>query len=988
MNSGVVSQHQKNQLLAKPLDMADFPLKHTLHSLFEHQAALCPDATAIIGGDKSMTYQQLNQYANRVARQLGKYKLEPEAMVAICIDRSVEMVVMVIAVLKAGLAYVPIDPLYPKERIQFMLSDTKAKVIISTTANVHLFDDSESEVVLEDELMADSEGGRECNLNLHVSGPNLAVIIYTSGSSGKPKGVMIEHEAYINRLYWRQNIHPLGVGERVLQMTSFSFGPSVAELFIPLICGATCVLMSKHGGKHSDEIVDTIVKHQICAVIMVPSLLSTLLKNHTLVKCKDVLRYVYSGGEVVTKQTVNHFVEQLPHTGLHEVYGQTETVITHHWDHTTAGEKRAFGHALQNKEIYVLDENQEPVKTGEIGEIYSAGVGVSRGYLNRPDLTHSQFIDNPYSKFSNPAYRRMYATGDLAKLNENGAIDLCGRADDQVKLRGFRIEIGEVESVAYSHPKVEQAVGKVVNQQLIMYYSLLKGLDATALGVNELVTYMAVDLPKYMLPNRFIQMDDFPLLPNGKIDRKLLPMPGRVRPNLSYAYQEPVGEAERMLCHMWQDILDIDSIGAKDSFFDLGGDSLGAVNFVRACEKQQLPITYELFYKGPTIAELAKHAAGRVATSDRHTLKALDFEVAALASEIPGIEPQQSEPTQYNVLLTGATGFVGAHLLHYLLTQDDCEVTCIVRGENARSRLLANLEALSLDIGDGKQRLVVLTGDLTKARFGLSHEQYEQLYSQVDCIYHNGAWVNHIYPYTLLKDCNVMSTLAVIQFAASETPKQIRYMSTMALAGRAQGEFPFRTGYTETKYVSENLVLHAGLMGLPVTSYRMGMVSGNTQTGCSNDSDIVALFLRACIDVKCMPNFDCIGEFMPPNLIPVNELAKTMVEYESSGLGVIKTVDSKLRVDWSLFHQGLVKRGCLVEMVTFEQWHMRIIESSVQMPNSYLDAVILAVVQRRAYNAQAVEESDIGTELDSDVAMDSQTVERLLNFYFEHADFG
>lgn len=651
MNIPVVSQHQKNQLLAKPLEMEDFPLKHTLHSLFEHQCELSPNATAIIGGDKSMTYQQLNQYANRVARQLGHYNLEPEAMVAICIDRSVEMAVMVMAVLKAGLAYVPIDPLYPKDRIRFMLSDTKAQVIISTADNVHLFEDIDAQCVLEDELMADSEGGLECNPNLDVRGPNLAVIIYTSGSSGKPKGVMIEHEAYINRLYWRQNIHPLGVGDSVLQMTSFSFGPSVAELFIPLICGATCVLMSKHGAKHSDEIVDTIIKHQICAVIMVPSLLSTLLKNGSLAKCKDVLKYVYSGGEVVTKQTVNHFVEQLPHSGLHEVYGQTETVITHHWDHTTTGTSQSFGHALANKEIYVLDENQEPVKPGEIGEIYSAGVGVARGYLNRPELTLSQFIDNPYSKFTNPAYRRMYATGDLAKLNENGTIDLCGRADDQVKLRGFRIEIGEVESVAFSHPKVEQAVGKVINQQLIMYYSLLKGLATTALGVNELVTYMGVDLPKYMLPNRFIQMDDFPLLPNGKIDRKLLPMPGRARPHLSYAYQEPVGEAQNMLCNLWKNILGIDTIGANDSFFDLGGDSLGAVNFVRACEKQQLPISYDMFYKGPTIGELAKYATGRVTTSDRFTLKALDFEVAALASEIPGIEPQKSAPSQYNVLI-------------------------------------------------------------------------------------------------------------------------------------------------------------------------------------------------------------------------------------------------------------------------------------------------------------------------------------------------
>ena len=746
------------------LPMDSFPLQLSLHGLFEAQCQRTPDAIALVCGGDQLSYQQLNTMADRVAWQLVDYDLPGEALVGICLERSIEMVVMVLAVLKAGYAYVPIDPLYPAERIAFMLEDTQSPLVISNPAHRHLFGEAFcGHCVSTDELLSapDQSGSPD----RAVTGQHLAVIIYTSGSSGKPKGVMIEHEAYINRLYWRQHIHPLGVGDAVLQMTSFSFGPSVAEIFIPLMCGARCVLMSPMGGKHADEIVDTLVRENISATIMVPSLLATVLKSGRLAECRDTVKYVYCGGEALSPETISAFTTQMPHSGLHEVYGQTETVLTHHWDHTARNPERSYGHALPNKSIYVLDENRQPVAPGEVGEIYSAGVGVCRGYLNRPDLTDAKFIEDPFT--DNALYRRMYATGDLARLGEDGEISLQGRADDQVKLRGFRVEIGEVESVAYSHPDIENAVANVVkhgdSQLLVLYY--VPRESCTVID-DKLATFMAASLAPFMVPNRFVSLPALPRLPNGKIDRRSLPMPAKTRPPLSYDYVAPDDDLSKLLCRLWQQVLDIEGIGVNDNFFDLGGNSLAAVNLVQACRQQGLDVSFDRFYQQPTVKAMVQLCSH---TNDDKSAAAmsceqLDMTITDLAARLP-IQFPVASSSQKQVLLTGATGLVGVHLLHYLLTQTDAEVVCVVRGDNEQDCLLrvkAALFSRSLSIEGCEQRLKVCRGDIAQPRLGLAQSEWDTLAECVDCIYHNGAWVNHVYPYALLESSNVGSTLTLI----------------------------------------------------------------------------------------------------------------------------------------------------------------------------------------------------------------------------------
>lgn len=969
-----------------------FPLDFALHHLLQRQCELTPDATAIIFGGGKLSYAELNQQANRLAKDLIEKELACQSLVAICLDRSPQMVVAMLAVLKAGLAYVPIDPLYPSDRIDFMVSDTNAALIITSDSYGHMFANCCPSVMLFNSLFEQAECAQQYDPEIPVTGEHLAVIIYTSGSTGKPKGVMIEHEAYINRLFWRQHIHPLGPGDRFLQMTSFSFGPSVAEIFIPLICGATCVLMEPLGNKQGDEIAKTILQHQVNATIMVPSLLATLLKSGSLAQCRDCLKYVYCGGESMPPETVAAFEQQLPNTGLHEVYGQTETVLTHHWDHTTQEQNISFGHSLPNKTIYILDENRQPVKVGQIGEIYSAGIGVARGYLNRPELTEQKFIADPFTKDSH--YRIMYATGDLAMFTEDGAIKLAGRSDDQVKLRGLRIEIPEIESVAYGHPDIELAVAKVVNDgiqgdQLVLYYT--KVAKKTEVNADELVDYLGRFLPRFMLPQRFVCLEEFKLLPNGKVDRKQLPLPPRQRPNLSYGFVEPSSFEEYRLAEIFKSVLALDKVGVLDSFFDLGGDSLALVNVVRLCKEQGITLSFEQFYQGPSIAQLIKSMSeARSSGLQAMTLTQLKQEVEILFERLDlEYDSTNQNASQQQVLLTGASGFVGTHLLFQLLSTTDAQVFCLVRSDSeslCEERLYKQMSQWQLDVGAFKSRVTVIKGDLSKPYFDLAMERYNRLANSIDCIYHNGAWVNHVYPYSVLKAVNVDSTLAIIKFAALAKRKQIRYMSTTALAAQAAGIHPFRTGYTETKYVSEQLLLKAKGQGLAVTCFRLGMVCGNSQTGCANTNDIVALFIKACVQLRCIPEPEEIVQFMPAKLLPVNVLVADIVGFDYDLKKSLVEVDNPLPVDWSKLIRALNRLGYCLKSVSFDNWQQKVSDMANQSPQSFFSAVESAIVQRRAfYHAEKLNTCNdeiypIGRFYD----MDDPVMTRLVGFYQQH----
>jgi amino acid adenylation domain-containing protein len=579
-----------------------------VHEMFEAQSERTPDAVAVVLEDKCLTYRELNEQANQLAHYLLNLDVKPDVMVGICVERSLEMVVAILGVLKAGGAYVPIDPNYPLERLTFILDDTQTPILLTqqhllqkvpaTTAQA-ICVDSEWEII--------ACHSRE-NPAPKITIDNLIYVIYTSGSTGQPKGVMVPHRGIVNQLYWRQNTFGLSATDKVLQNISFSFDPSVWQIFWPLCFGGQLVLPRPEGHKDSAYLVKLIAEQQITISAFVPSMLRVLLEEEGIDTCK-CLRHISCGGEALPVDLIERFFERLNLEGvLHNVYGPTEASIdATFWkcESSSSYSVAPIGQPIQNAKIYILDENLQSTPTGEVGELHIGGVGLALGYLNRPELTASKFILNP---LSTKLEDRLYKTGDLGRVLPDGNIEFLGRIDHQVKIRGFRIELGEIETTLVQLPNIREAV--VIAQQddksekhLVAYIVPEQG---QTLKTSDIRNYLKQKLAEYMVPAVFVILEALPLNANGKVDRQALPVPGQTREELDIEFIASSSEIETQLIEIWQELLGIESIGVKDHFFDLGGTSLLAVRMLTKIERrfgQKLPVA--TFLKAATVEELA-----------------------------------------------------------------------------------------------------------------------------------------------------------------------------------------------------------------------------------------------------------------------------------------------------------------------------------------------------------------------------------------------
>ncbi|WP_043220363.1 non-ribosomal peptide synthetase, partial [Burkholderia gladioli] len=512
-----------------------------LHGLFEAQVRRTPEATALIAGDERLSYAELDARANRFARYLVGLGVGPDALVAVCLERSAAMVVSLLGILKAGGAYVPIDPAYPGPRIAHIVSDSApAVVLVDATGREALVDALGDEKLVEyglidvsaastpwDKLSSDPLSPNALGLNPR----HLAYVIYTSGSTGMPKGVQNEHDALVNRLTWMQEAYRLGGQDVVLQKTPFSFDVSVWEFFWTLANGATLVMAEPGAHRDADYLTEIIAKHGVTTLHFVPSMLAGFLEAPDLTRCKTLSRIICSG-EALPAPIARRCLERLPHAQLHNLYGPTEAAID-----VTAftcppdfdAQAVPIGKPIANTRIYLLDEHQEPVPMGAIGELYIGGVGVARGYLNRADLTAQRFLADPFARAAGHPEARMYRTGDLARYLPDGNIIFLGRNDDQVKIRGFRIELGEIEVQLAKHDAVREAIviarqDPAGNARLLAYVTPQESASREELA-RSLREHLTARLPDYMVPAAFVVLDTLLLTPNGKLDRRALPEP-------------------------------------------------------------------------------------------------------------------------------------------------------------------------------------------------------------------------------------------------------------------------------------------------------------------------------------------------------------------------------------------------------------------------------------------------------------------------------
>ncbi|MEH2135788.1 non-ribosomal peptide synthetase [Nostoc sp.] len=589
----LLTEVEREQLENWNQTQADYPLNQTLVDMFEAQVAKTPDHHALLFESQSLTYQQLNQKANQLAHYLiQNYQIQPDTLIGICVERSLEMIIGVLSIIKAGAAYVPIDPNYPQERIGFMLQDSGISLLLTQSflkEKLPLVELNHQVICLDEETFSSALID---NPNVKITSENLAYIIYTSGSTGQPKGVMIEHQGIVNlALSWAKTFQ-VQPQSRWLQFGSFSFDLSIGEIATALGAGACLYLAQKETLLPSQALIDLLANCKISHLALSPSALS-VLPPATL----PDLQAIILGGEACPAELVTQWG-----TGRHffNCYGPTEsTVIATIANCEPNGKKPSIGQPLSNIRIYILDAHNQPLPPGMPGELCIAGVGLARGYLNRPDLTSEKFIQvNLFGKTE-----RIYKTGDLARWNLDGNLEYLGRIDDQIKLRGFRIELGEIESILLQHPLVKEAIITLYktekNQSLIAYITGITSDLSTQLK-NDLKSR----LPDYMIPAQIIVLDKLPLTPNGKIDRKALPVPNG---EIEGLYEPPRNKVEQQLAKVWSAVLECQEIGIHDNFFDLGGHSLLAVKLLNNIQQvfdRQLSLSS--LFQNPTIAELAQ----------------------------------------------------------------------------------------------------------------------------------------------------------------------------------------------------------------------------------------------------------------------------------------------------------------------------------------------------------------------------------------------
>ncbi|KAB8315461.1 non-ribosomal peptide synthetase [Tolypothrix campylonemoides VB511288] len=623
----LLTPSEVQQLLVEWNDTkTNYPQDKCIHQLFEEQVEKTPSDIAVIFEDQQLSYRELNNRANQLAHYLQQLGVEPDVIVGICVERSIEMVVGLLAIMKAGGAYMPLDPAYPKERLAFTLSDSQVSVLL---AHAHLVNDlpphSAQLVCIDTDSTAFADYSSE-NVVSNAMPENLAYVIYTSGSTGKPKGVQIPHSAVVNFLSTMRQIPGLAKEDILLSVTTLSFDIAALELYLPLIVGARLVLVNREVTTDSNQLLKQLASNDVTVMQATPATWRMLVAAGW--QSKNTMK-ILCGGEALDSSLAYQLLERGQE--VWNLYGPTETTIWSAVQKVNYQEQQQgvsfIGRPIANTQFYILDPHQKLVPIGVPGELHIGGVGLARGYWNRPELTKEKFIPSPFE-----SGKRLYKTGDLARYLTDGNIEFLGRIDHQVKIRGFRIELGEIEALLDQHPQIRETVvvarEDIPNDCRLVAYLVT---HETTLSVNELRNFLKEKLPEYMLPSAFVVLDALPLTPNGKVDRRSLPAPENLRPELTAAYQPPQSEIEKTIAQIWQEVLHLDKLGIHDNFFDLGGHSLLMLqvnNKLRAILQRDISVV--TMFQNPTIYSFAQYLHQQQQLSFRGTRDRTQKQIEAI----------------------------------------------------------------------------------------------------------------------------------------------------------------------------------------------------------------------------------------------------------------------------------------------------------------------------------------------------------------------
>ncbi|MQY21387.1 D-alanine--poly(phosphoribitol) ligase subunit 1 [Nocardia sp. RB20] len=965
----VIDAAERAELLREAVDTAHVVPDELLLSGYRRAVAADPDAVAVVHDETVWTYGEFDERVNRLARYLIGRGIGPESVVALAIPRSPELMVAMYAVLTAGGAYLPLDLGHPAGRIAYVLETAEPALLLTTGGAVVPGADGIDLDTLElSEYSAAPVGADELRAPLRAADP--AYVLFTSGSTGRPKGVLVPHGAITNQTAWMAEHYAIVPRDVYLQKTATTFDVSLWGYFVPLWAGARVVLAAPAGQRDPRYLAELIETHRVTVTDFVPSVLQVFLAAAQPAQVTS-LRAVFAIGEALPPGTVAEFAA-LSAAGLHNLYGPTEAAVSVTYRPASTEDRTTvpIGVAQWNTRTYVLDSRLRLTPAGVVGELYLAGTQLARGYMRRPDLTADRFVADPYG----PSGARMYRTGDLVRRRADGVLEYLGRSDFQAKIRGHRIELGEIETALLDDASVAQAVVVLapseIGDQLVAY--VVPAVEN--LSVDTLRASLTQVLPSYMVPSVVMVLDEMPMNASGKADRKALPRPVlRTR-----EFVEPATDTERSVAAVFAEVLQLDRVGAEDDFFALGGSSLLAFTLQRGLNgRLGIDVPMAALFTAPTVRALAARidepGESAVAVTDPRPAMAAD---AVLDSDIDaaGVLPARAGEPQ-DVLLTGATGFVGTHLLHELLESTSARVWCLVRGEDdvqADKRIRESLAHYRLWDEAYASRIVAVAGDLGAPRFGLDQAGYTRLAERVDVIFHNGARVNHIEPYARLRAANVSGTREVLRLATNGRIKPVHYISTantvipVALTPDFTGPEDTQlsvaevsdNGYVASKWVAEQLVRQAGERGVPVRIYRPGLVSGDPRSGVNSADDSFWNMIRAAAILGLAPD---TGDAAMP-LIPVNYVVSAIVALAAEPAdGTAYHLVNRTAVRIGEIFEAMRRNGIPVEIAPVEQIAARLAQEAAARDAAGDDSLVRAALVSGNYGASPITVADTHT---------------------------
>ncbi len=913
-----------------------------LHRLFENRVNEIPLAPALVFSDRVISYGELNSMANKLANYIISLDIDSETLIGVCMTRSFDLIIVLLAILKSGKAYVPLDPGYPKDRLRMILADTKIKVIFSENESLPNLPDNQLTILKCDWEKLKFE--KTHNPNLSISESNLAYIIYTSGTTGKPKGVMIEHQSVVSKLNALQKLFLLNINDVVLHYTSLSFDVSIEEIFWPLSIGSKIIISPPTITSNLNAFIDFIFGYKVTTLQTVPIFLDTLLEHSFPYKLASLKR-IFVGGEALPIRLIKKYFDKLS-CPLFNMYGPTEATIDSLYFQCRPNydiENFQFvpiGIPLPGVIVHILDDNQNSSLPGEVGELYLAGESLARGYLQGRDITQLKFLEMSLNGIT----QRLYRTGDRVRLLSDGNIEYIGRSDQQIKLRGYRIELTEIEANLQKHRFVKQAIvllqeGENEHKSLAAYIILTK----TAKHLDEAFIILEIRqtirnfLPEYMLPQFFTIIESFPINTNGKIDIKKLA--SSVNNQTIRNYVAPTSNVEKYLSKLWQEILKQEYIGIQDDFFELGGHSLKvSIMLMQVCRHFNVDIQIPNFLRNPTIENLTQIIKGKsLDPFFQNELKKKMEEDISLDKDIQSIGNLYNKKSCHPrvVLLTGATGLLGIYLLKDLCRAKTEIVYCLIRSKDlqeATRKLCLSIKQYfpsMTDISFGsKTQVIPLLGDLAKPKLGLSSEDYYRIANEVDTIYHNAANVHNIYNYHKLRAINVLSTIELIKLCTLFKGKQINYISTLDISsdGKVYEKFVDSlppmvvNGYIQTKWVSEFLLSKANDRGIKVNIFRSPTIFGDSKSGAFYKSnDYLMNLLKSCIEFGHAP-------FRQERLyvLSVDFLSKAIVSISNSSQDKSRVfnlaAENNNKLYWETLISWLNDYGYNIELIPEDVW--------------------------------------------------------------------